>query len=149
MSADRSVVALRGWERRREREERCAQNIPAELLALWEEVKGSSRGGTPHERYEAFLQYATDHPAEAMAALQGQADADLEAQLAARSAQEASGIPARGKPRLVFYRGQLHRITKLAHALGLGGGTLGQRINRGWPEERWTEPPAPQRRSAS
>ena len=145
----RTAGARRGWEHRREKEERVVQNLDADHVVLWERVKGSIRGGTPHERFEAFQRYAEEHPGEIIEALQEQADDMLEAQLAQRRDDPTNTIPALGKPRFVFFRGELHRITRLAHALGLGGGTLGQRVNRGWPEERWADPPRTPRRNAA
>jgi hypothetical protein len=69
-----------GWERRRERDERVVQNLDPVLLPLWERTKGMFRG-TPHERYEQFMQYVHDHPSEVVKASQDAADAWLDAQL--------------------------------------------------------------------
>ena len=76
----RSLAAYRGWERRRERDEFVAVNVPADLLPLWERTKLQFRG-TPEERLEAFLAYAHDHEGEGVAALADEADAKLEAMI--------------------------------------------------------------------
>ncbi len=79
----RSTGAYRGWERRRERDEAVTVNIPADLLPLWERVKGGIRGETPHARFEALMAYAEAHESEAIEAMAEDADRKIEAMLAA------------------------------------------------------------------
>jgi hypothetical protein len=47
----------RGADTRRERDELAEQNIPSELVPLWRRERGRFRG-SPHERSEAFLEWA-------------------------------------------------------------------------------------------
>lgn len=79
----RSVAAYRGWERRRENDERVSVNIPPDLLPLWRRVKRSFVGSS-HERFLAFMEYAEEHDREVTTALSDDADRALEALLAAR-----------------------------------------------------------------
>lgn len=74
MSGPRGV--RKAWETRRQTEERVLVNIAPEHQALWNRVKTGILG-TPHERAEALAQYAHDHPNEAIAAMQEDADAKL------------------------------------------------------------------------
>ena len=76
----RSVAARRGWDRRRENEERVTVNIAPDLMPLWERVRWGLKG-TPQERLEAFEAYVHDHPSEVTQALQDAADAKLHAEL--------------------------------------------------------------------
>ena len=69
-----------GAEHRRERDEAVAVNIPLHLLSLWRRTKHQFKG-TPHQRYEAFMQYAHDTEGEEMAALQEDADDKLAAMI--------------------------------------------------------------------
>lgn len=50
-------------------------NIPADLVPLWERVKGRVRGSDRKSRTEAFLQYAEEHPAEVFAVVEARTDA--------------------------------------------------------------------------
>lgn len=79
----------RGAEHAREREEQAEVNIPPDLLPLWRRTRRQFRG-TPHQRYEQFMQYAHDSgEREAMGALQDDADAKLERALIQREANDA------------------------------------------------------------
>jgi hypothetical protein len=82
--------AYLGWETRRERDERVQQNIPPELLPLWERLR--IKGGTPHARFEAFMQYVHDHPDEVLEAQQQDAERRMEGEIEARYGQHA-GTP--------------------------------------------------------
>lgn len=63
-------------DRRRERDEFAAQNIPSDLLPLWRQERSRFRG-TPHERSEAFLEWAeTDEGERARLALLEELSAD-------------------------------------------------------------------------
>lgn len=75
-SAARSSAAYRGHETRSEREQAATVNIPPDLLPLWDRTKGQFRG-TPHERYEAFMEYAEAHPRDAADALSEESDRKL------------------------------------------------------------------------
>lgn len=79
---DRSSSARRGWEHRREREEFAAQNIPLEYLPLWEVWKDRFKG-TPHERYESFMEFAQseDGQQELLTITQGSSDEWLKKEL--------------------------------------------------------------------
>lgn len=76
----RSVAGYRGWERRRERDEFAAQNLDPEHLPLWRRIGGQFKG-TPHERFERFVEYTEEHPEEVAGAQQEEADAKLEAMI--------------------------------------------------------------------
>ena len=56
-SAHDSSSSYRGADTRRERDELAEQNIPEELVPLWRRERSRFRG-TPHERSEAFLEWA-------------------------------------------------------------------------------------------
>lgn len=51
-------------ERSQESDDEVRQNIPTELLALFEKVKRSIKGSTRESRSETFLHYAAEHPHE-------------------------------------------------------------------------------------
>jgi len=78
--AGHSRAAFKGWHRRREKSERVVQNIPPDYEPLWRRVGGHFRHGTPHQRYEAFMQYAEEHPDEVVEALAIDAEASFEQQ---------------------------------------------------------------------
>lgn len=61
MEADRRTTAA---ERRQESDDAVRQNIPSDLLPLWEKVKRSIKGSTRKSRTEDFLHYAAEHPHE-------------------------------------------------------------------------------------
>jgi hypothetical protein len=77
--AGHSKAAYRGWSRRRQESERAAANIPTDYLPLWDRVQGMFRG-TSHERYEAFMQYAEEHPDEVIEAIAIDAEKSFEQQ---------------------------------------------------------------------
>lgn len=85
----RSQGALRGWQTRRENEDRVLAEIAPEHRALWNRVRPGILG-TPHARAEALEQYAHDHPGEVWDALQDQADAELERLIAQRDLTDAA-----------------------------------------------------------
>jgi hypothetical protein len=72
----RSVSAYRGWEKRRENEERVTVNLPADLLPLWRRTQAMFKG-TPDERREQFERYAFEHPREVIEAVDDGAEAWL------------------------------------------------------------------------
>ncbi|MGA8138722.1 MAG: hypothetical protein WCA48_31855 [Pseudomonas gingeri] len=76
-SATRAAGGRRAAETRGEREDFARQNIPADLLPLWEQIKGRFKG-SPHERSEAFLEYADAHPQEVIEAMQERSDEQLD-----------------------------------------------------------------------
>jgi len=53
----------RGWEHRKEQDERAKNNIPREYWLTWEKLKGKFRG-TPDQRAEQFMEYLEEHPGE-------------------------------------------------------------------------------------
>jgi len=89
----RSVAAYRGWEHRRERDERVEGNLPADLVPLWRKVKRGLRCTTAHDCYEAMMHYAHEHPGEAVVAMAEDAERDLERMLRAerRAIQHEGG----------------------------------------------------------
>lgn len=90
----RSVAASRGWDRRREREEFAAVNIPANLLPLWEREKGRFTEGTPDDRARAFLEWAEAHERDAVAARDRESATKLAAAVAERTGTD---LPREGK----------------------------------------------------
>jgi hypothetical protein len=59
-----------GAERRGESDQEVEVNIPPEFVSLWQRVKGRLRGSDRMTRTEAFMEYAHDHPAEVLTALE-------------------------------------------------------------------------------
>ena len=51
-------------ERRQESDDEVRQNIPPELVPLFDRVRRSIRGSTRHSRSEDFMLYAAEHPDE-------------------------------------------------------------------------------------
>lgn len=92
----RSVAAYRGWEHRRERDERVEGNLPADLVPLWRRVRRGLRCTTAHECYEAMMHYAEEHPGEAVVAMAEDAERDLTRLLR----EERAAIRAEGGGRL-------------------------------------------------
>jgi hypothetical protein len=87
---ERRVATKRatGRERRSESDDEVRVNIPAELVALFERVKGGIKASPRETRTEAFLRYAEEHPDEVLTALDDKTEAlirDLE-----RKEREAS-----------------------------------------------------------
>lgn len=66
----------RGWEHRKEKDDRAEMNIPPEYLSLWRKLKTLFKG-TPDERAEQFMEYIEEHPGENDAWLQQNADKEL------------------------------------------------------------------------
>jgi hypothetical protein len=64
----RSLAAYRGHETRAEREHGVLVNVPDELVPLWQKTKAMFKG-TPHQRWERFMEYVEAHPGEAERAL--------------------------------------------------------------------------------
>lgn len=87
VSAVRSLAGYRAAETRKERDEFAEQNIPGELIPLWQKTKLNFRG-SPEERAEKFLQYAHDHEDESMEATSDAADRKLEAMIREHEAGE-------------------------------------------------------------
>jgi hypothetical protein len=83
----RSAAARRGWETRRERTDLASHNVPPELLPLWERTRWIFKG-TPHERFEAFMQYVHERPEDVIPAQQDAADAWLASELRRREEPE-------------------------------------------------------------
>ena len=55
---------VKASERREESDDAVRQNIPSDLLPLFEKVKRSIKGSTRQSRTEDFLHYAAEHPDE-------------------------------------------------------------------------------------
>lgn len=73
----------RGWETRRERDERVTENLPADLLPLWKRMRNQFKG-SPMHRYEMFMQYVEEHEDEGIEALVDEADAAVARLIAER-----------------------------------------------------------------
>lgn len=88
-----SCRAYRGWETRRQNDERVAVNIAPDLLPLWDRIKGQFKG-TPEERFEAFDQYASEHGSEIDQAVNDEAEEKLAREIARFEAQVEFVEPA-------------------------------------------------------
>jgi putative nucleotidyltransferase with HDIG domain len=66
----------RGWEHRRENDERAQYNIPPEYHGLWNKLKSQFKG-TPDQRAEQFMEYVEEHPDENIDWLQSHADREV------------------------------------------------------------------------
>jgi|SRR5579859_862216 len=69
---------LRGWEHRRESDERVEQNLDPFEIDLWRKLRGQFKG-TPHARLEAFRKYVEEHPRDIYAFQQKRSEARVEA----------------------------------------------------------------------
>jgi hypothetical protein len=83
-------------ERREESDDAVRANLPPELVAVFNRVKGSIRGSDRISRTEAFLAWAENHPSEVFEAIEAKTEAmirDLERRerAAARSYRRAAG----------------------------------------------------------
>jgi hypothetical protein len=87
-------------ERRGESDEEVAGNIPPEFLSLWQRVKGRIRGSDRMTRTEAFLEYAHNHPAEVLTALEDRTE-EVIRELEAREGQARRELK-RKPPREVY-----------------------------------------------
>ena len=79
--AARILVALpsshqRGWEHRKEQDERASNNIPPEHLLAWNKLKKMFKG-TPDQRAEQFMEYLEANPGDSDEMLQEKADKDM------------------------------------------------------------------------
>jgi len=63
----------RGWEHRKEQDERAENNIPPEHQLFWRKIKNMFKG-TPDQRAEQFMEYLEAHPGENDELLQQHAD---------------------------------------------------------------------------
>jgi 2'-5' RNA ligase len=69
----------RGWETRREREEKVVREIEMSaphLLHLWKKLKSQFKG-EPEERAQKFIEYVQEHDGEEMGILQDYADREV------------------------------------------------------------------------
>lgn len=66
----------RGWEHRREQDERALNNIPPEHAGAWKKLKNLFKG-TPDQRAEQFMEYLEEHPGESDTWLQDNADKEV------------------------------------------------------------------------
>ena len=62
-------------EKRSESDDEVRQNIPPELVPLFERIKRSIRGGPRESRTEAFLKYVEEHPQEYLDAIEDRTEA--------------------------------------------------------------------------
>jgi hypothetical protein len=87
-----------GSERRQESDDEVAGNIPPEFSGLWNRVKGRIRGTDRMTRTESFMEYAHNHPAEVLEALQDRTEEvirELEAKERAARRELRRKVPAR------------------------------------------------------
>lgn len=64
-------------ERLEESDDEVRQNIPADLLPLFERVKRGVKGSSRHSRTEAFLHFAEEHPDEVVEAIEDLSSREL------------------------------------------------------------------------
>lgn len=64
-------------EKRQESDDEVRSNIPADLLPLFEKIKGKIKGSEKKSRSEAFLEYAESHPSEVLEAQENEAESSL------------------------------------------------------------------------
>lgn len=64
-------------ERRQESDDEVRSNLPADLLPLFEKVRGKIKGSAKKSRSEAFLEYAESHPSEVLEAQENEAESAL------------------------------------------------------------------------
>lgn len=85
----------RAHERLVESDDQVVSNIPAELVPLWERVKGRMKDRPKKTRTEAFLEYAESHADEILRASEHEADRRLEELLEERDRRdrELSAVP--------------------------------------------------------
>jgi hypothetical protein len=60
-----------------ESDDEVRQNIPADMVPLFEKVRRSIRGSGRETRTEAFLRYAEEHPSEVFATIEAETDARM------------------------------------------------------------------------
>lgn len=84
----RSKSARKAREKRDESDDEVRQNIPSDLIPLFERVKRGIKGSARISRTEAFLQYAEENPSEMLDVLEDKTDA-LIRELEARERQIA------------------------------------------------------------
>lgn len=73
----REIVRAGARVRESESDDEVRGNIPPELVALFERVKGRIRGGDRRTRTEAFLHYAEENPREVLASIEDESEAQL------------------------------------------------------------------------
>ena len=86
-------------ERRSESDDLVRQNIPRDLIPLFERVKRGIKGSPRKSRTEEFLEWAEEHPSEVIEMLDSKTDA-LVKQLEEREREAKSGA-RRAEPRYV------------------------------------------------
>jgi hypothetical protein len=91
-STKRSIGARRGWEKRKERDERALREIPPELQALWKRVGPGIKGRSFEERATKFIEYVAEHPGEDIRALVDDADAWLDREIERRAIQDEADM---------------------------------------------------------
>ncbi|MGA2450263.1 MAG: hypothetical protein ABTD50_16435 [Polyangiaceae bacterium] len=88
-------------ERQSESDDFVRQNIPPELLPLWERVKRGIKATPRMSRSEAFMHYAEEHPEEVIGIIEDRTEAlirELEAKERA-AARELRQVSRRSEPR--------------------------------------------------
>lgn len=78
MSNARKSGARKGWETRRQNEERAAVNLPVEMLLVWESEKAAWGKLDPHARAEACVEWAEEHEGEVAAILEAHAESETD-----------------------------------------------------------------------
>jgi hypothetical protein len=82
------ISQRRGWEKRKENDERAAREIPADFLPLWEREKSRFKG-TPEDRARRFLEWAYANGSAVTQAMQDEADETLAAWLKSKEGRAA------------------------------------------------------------
>lgn len=90
----REIARGSARERASESDDEVRGNIPPELVALFERVKGRIKGGDRRTRTEAFLQYAEENPREVLSSIEDESEAQLrELERQAAAAERAMRRP--------------------------------------------------------
>ena len=91
---NRSLGAYKAAETRGERNQAAAVNIPAHMIPLWERTKDQYKG-TPHQRFEKFVQHAEASPKEVMRAMSDHSEERLEALIKSYNGHPKTGAVAK------------------------------------------------------
>jgi len=78
MNGTRKVSARKGWETRRQNEERAAVNLPVEMLLVWEAQKTAWGKLDPHARAEACVEWIEEHESEVAGILEANAEEETD-----------------------------------------------------------------------
>jgi hypothetical protein len=114
LRANKRAARTTKAERASESDDEVMQNIPAELVPLWERVRRSIKGTARKSRTEAFLEYAESHPSEIVSSEEDATDR-LIAELEARQRMPnpgAGGLVLLGRLTELTWTGASRRVER-------------------------------------